>query len=206
MKNQTASSLHFQRKISEFCDVRVAPLVSKRALDNIKPYLTSLILYRKHPPMRNERVDWQSISYACGLDGDMTAALKKNMQLALEAITRWIDKAPSKDDDRPRVSDRSIKSTSVSAGSVARQKKSVAAHAPTSPSTKSKTGVAPKPVEEFPKPLFDWTDDPPDFQQALIYHMRRHGDSYWHLHRAVTGENDAFDHKTLFSLLIAPEN
>lgn len=200
MKNQTASSLHFQRKISEFCDVRVAPLVSKRALDNIKPYLASLILYRKHPPMRNERVDWQSISYACGLDGDMTAALKKNLQPALEAITRWIDREPSKDDDRPRVSDRSAKSISVPAGSVARQKKSPsAARAPSLPTTKAKTGVAPKPVEEFPKPLFDWADNPPDFQQALIYHMRRHGDSYWHLHRAVTGENDAFDHKTLFS-------
>ncbi|MBB2821649.1 UNVERIFIED_ORG: hypothetical protein GGD51_005143 [Rhizobium esperanzae] len=52
MRNQTASSIHFHRKIAEFCDVRLAPLVSKRTLDNIKPYLTSLIIYRKHPPMR----------------------------------------------------------------------------------------------------------------------------------------------------------
>ncbi|OAP50304.1 hypothetical protein ATB98_14920 [Sinorhizobium saheli] len=29
--------------------------------------------------------------------------------------------------------------------------------------------------------------------------MRRHGDSYWHLHRAVVREEDAFDHKTLLS-------
>jgi hypothetical protein len=29
MRNQTASSIPFQRKIAEFCNVRLAPLVSK---------------------------------------------------------------------------------------------------------------------------------------------------------------------------------
>ncbi|WP_420841279.1 hypothetical protein [Ensifer aridi] len=65
--------------------------------------------------------------------------------------------------------------------------------------TRAKPGVQPRPIEEFPKPLFDWTEEPDGFQQALIYHMRRHGDSYWHLHRAVVREEDAFDRKTLLS-------
>jgi hypothetical protein len=69
MKTQAASSLHFQRKISDFCDVRIAPLVSKRALENIRPYLTSLIIYRKHPPMRTGRIDWQTVSDACASKG-----------------------------------------------------------------------------------------------------------------------------------------
>ncbi|MBB4189312.1 hypothetical protein GGE07_005994 [Sinorhizobium terangae] len=64
---------------------------------------------------------------------------------------------------------------------------------------RTKPGVQPRPIEEFPAPLFDWTEEPEGFQQALSYHMRRHGDSYWHLHRAIVREEDAFDHKTLLS-------
>ncbi|PJR12752.1 hypothetical protein [Sinorhizobium meliloti] len=193
MRNQTASSIHFQRKIAEFCNVRLAPLVSKRTLDNNKPYLTSLIIYRKHPPMRMNRIDWRSISDACGLEDELTAALKKNLQPGLEAITRWIDKERTIDDDRPTPDD------ALQAPAARRDKSLPAPREQASPRAKAKTGVAPKPIEEFPTPLFDWTDDPSDFQQALIYHMRRHGDSYWHLHRAVAGENESFDHKTLLS-------
>lgn len=29
--------------------------------------------------------------------------------------------------------------------------------------------------------------------------MRRHGDTYWHLHRAVAGDHPTFDNKTLLS-------
>lgn len=100
MKTQTTSSLHFQRKISDFCDVRIAPIVSRRALENIRPYLTSLVIYRKHPPMRTGRIDWQSVSDACGLDGELTAGLKMNLQAGLEAITRWIDSERSKEVER----------------------------------------------------------------------------------------------------------
>jgi hypothetical protein len=105
MKTQTASSLHFQRKISDFCDVRIASLVPKRALENVRSYLTSLIIYRKHPPMRTGRIDWQSVSDACGLEGELTAALKKNLQCGFEAITRWIDNERSKRLPRKELSD-----------------------------------------------------------------------------------------------------
>ncbi|WP_075042273.1 hypothetical protein [Brucella intermedia] len=199
MRNQTDSTLHFQRKISEFCDIRITPLVSKRALDNIKPYLASLIIYRKHPPMRATGVDWQSITDACGLEYEMTATLKKALRPGLEAIKRWIDKERSKADDLPSPTGVTEKAPSASRMSTARPGKSAPPRQTPARAKKAKTGVAPKPVEEFPKPLFDWTDDPAEFQHALIYHMRRHGDTYWHLHRAVTGENGKFDRTTLLS-------
>lgn len=101
MKTQSASSLHFQRKISDFCDVRVAPLVSRRTLENIKPYLSSLILYRKYPPTRMGRIDWRSVSDACGLENEMSPTLKKGLQSGLEAITRWIDQEQPVEHDRP---------------------------------------------------------------------------------------------------------
>jgi hypothetical protein len=110
MRNQTASSIPFQRKIAGFCNVRLAPLVSKRTLDNIKPYLTSLIIYRKiiyrkHPPMRMNCINWRSISDAGGLEDELTAALKKNLLPGLEAIARSIDKERTIDDDRPTPDD-----------------------------------------------------------------------------------------------------
>jgi hypothetical protein len=60
-------------------------------------------------------------------------------------------------------------------------------------------GPAPKPISPFPEPLFEATEDPASFQDALIYHMRRFGDTYWQLYRAVVNLNETFDNKTLLS-------
>ncbi|MBP2238687.1 hypothetical protein J2Z31_005228 [Sinorhizobium kostiense] len=202
MRNQSTSSLHFQRKISEFCNVRIAPVASKRALENIRPYLISLIIHRKMPPMRNGRIDWQAVADACGIEDEMTAELKKNLRSGLEAIVRWLGKERPAEDDRPAV-ERPTTKTKTAAGSAktmaARPTSSAATAAIEREQTRAKPGAQPRPIEEFPKPLFDWTEEPEGFQQALIYHMRRHGDTYWHLHRAIVREEDAFDHKTLLS-------
>ncbi|ACP21992.1 hypothetical protein NGR_b05330 (plasmid) [Sinorhizobium fredii NGR234] len=103
MRKQSTSSLYFQRKISEFCNIRVAPFASKRALENIRPYLISLVIYRKTPPMRNGRIDWQAVADTCGIEDEMTAELKKNLRPGLEAILRWLDKERPEEDDRPAV-------------------------------------------------------------------------------------------------------
>lgn len=93
-----------------------------------------------------------------------------------------------------------MKPAGGSAKTKAARRSSAAAAAPTERAqTRAKPGVQPRQIEEFPTPLFEWTEEPDGFQQALIYHMRRHGDTYWHLHRAVVREEDAFDHKTLLS-------
>ena len=97
--------------MSDFCDVRIAPLVSRRALENIKPYLTSLIIYRKHPPMKKGRIDWQAVSDQCGIEDEMTAVVKKKLQPGLQAIARWIDKERPKGDDRatwPRLAEKRV--------------------------------------------------------------------------------------------------
>lgn len=52
-------------------------------------------------------------------------------------------------------------------------------------------------IEEFPTPLFDGWIDPTTFQEALALHMRRHGDSYWHLHRAVVRDDENLDRTTI---------
>jgi len=152
--------------------------------------------------MRTGRIDWQAVAEACGIEAELTPELKKNLLPALEAITRWVDKERSEEDDRPtaeRPKRKLVAGASRARETVARQSPVVAARSVDSKQAKAKPGVQPKPIEAFPKPLFDWTEEPEGFQEALIYHMRRHGDSYWHLHRAVVRDDDAFDHKTLLS-------
>ncbi len=46
-------------------------------------------------------------------------------------------------------------------------------------------GKKPAPVVEQPDPLFtDWIE-PGSFHESLALHMRRHGDTYWGLWRAL---------------------
>jgi hypothetical protein len=44
MPKDDLSSRHSQRKISEFCEARISPISSKRVLENVRPYLISLII------------------------------------------------------------------------------------------------------------------------------------------------------------------
>ncbi len=61
----------------------------------------------------------------------------------------------------------------------------------------AKRGMQAKPVVEFPEPKFsDWID-PPVFHDALVLQMERHGDSIWHLHRAVALPGETFNRTTI---------
>jgi len=200
MKKQTASSVHFYRKISSFCDVRIAPLVSTRDLENIKLYLSRLIARQTHPPMRMSRVEWQAICNACGLKEEMTPELKKNLQPGLEAVVRWIAQKKVKDDDRVAPARSTARSVNAARTSRPRTAKTSTSTKPApNPRSSEKIVATSERAEEFPRPLFDWTDDPPDFQQALAYHMRRHGEDYLTLYRAVGRDHATFNRTTLLS-------
>ena len=101
MPKQDLSSRHFQRKISEFCEVRIAPVASKRMLENVRPYLISLLIYRNSPPILNGRIDWTTIGQACGIEDELTAELKKTLRPGLDAIIRWLGAQPAAGDARP---------------------------------------------------------------------------------------------------------
>jgi hypothetical protein len=60
-------------------------------------------------------------------------------------------------------------------------------------------GAKPAPIIEFPEPLFsDWID-PGSFQEALALHMRRHGDTPWHLWKAVIQPGETLSMYTIRS-------
>ncbi|CAD7052482.1 hypothetical protein RHAB21_04453 [Pseudorhizobium halotolerans] len=49
MPNEDLSGRHFQKKISTYCDVRLAPVAPDWILENIWPYLLGLVTFRKTP-------------------------------------------------------------------------------------------------------------------------------------------------------------
>ncbi|MDH7639987.1 hypothetical protein [Sphingomonas oryzagri] len=63
--------------------------------------------------------------------------------------------------------------------------------------TAPRRGRKPTPVVEFPDALTgDWLD-PESFADALALHARRHGDSLWHLHKAIVVDGETFQRKTI---------
>ena len=60
-----------------------------------------------------------------------------------------------------------------------------------------KRGPKPKLIVEFPEASGEEWVDPTSFPEALALHMRRHGDSCNHLHRAIIGPGDKTDRKTI---------
>lgn len=63
--------------------------------------------------------------------------------------------------------------------------------------TGTRRGRKPTPVVEFPVALTDDWIDPESFADALSLHARRHGDSLWHLHRAIIADDETFQRKTI---------
>lgn len=49
IKKSSASDV-FQRKISDFCDMRLKPLLQPRSFENIKGFMIGLIVFQSRPP------------------------------------------------------------------------------------------------------------------------------------------------------------
>ena len=64
-------------------------------------------------------------------------------------------------------------------------------------SLKKRRGPKPRPVVELPEPRATIWADKDAFHEALVMHIERHGDTVWHLHKAVTGPKDRIDRKTI---------
>jgi integrase len=201
MATHDLSIHHFQRKISDFCEVRIAPVASQRVLESIRPYLIGLVIHRRPPPIVSGRMDWAAIGQACGIENQLTAELKKALRPGLDAIIRWLGTPPVAEDIL------SAKPLAKSKKALPRKSETVTRSRPQqilsneipAQSSSMPRGPQPKPISPFPEPLFEATDDPASFHDALVYQMRRFGESYWQLYRAVVRLGETFDDKTLLS-------
>lgn len=200
MPNEDPSKRHFQKKISTYCDVRIVPVAPNWVVDNVRPYLLALITFRKTPALANNRYDWRQIAHDCGIDEALTTALKKQLRPALDAIMRWLKEPPVEDDakkgKRPQARPKA-RATNKFAPSTMDQHHGVEVVG--SSRSIGRPGPKPRPVSDKPEPLFETNEDPSSFADALAYQMRRFGESYWQLHRAVVRIDESFNAKTLLS-------
>ncbi|MDK4715895.1 hypothetical protein [Rhizobium sp. CNPSo 4039] len=186
--NPTAKA--FQRKIASFCEIRLAPLASPAELERLTAYMLALVNDQALPPTKGKTVDWTEIAAACRLSAKPSAKLMRVGQHGFDAIIRWVNTNTATPRNR-----------TSSSSSSARISKARAASGNRSAEKNSKPGAKPKPIDEFPIALFDDYTEPVSFQAALELHIRRFGETYYHLHRAVVRPGDSFDAKTLLSWL-----
>ena len=151
------------------------------------PTFLGLITFRKKPPLARNRYDWRQIAHDCGIDEALTMTLKTQLRPALDAIMRWLKEPPVEDD---ALNGARLRASTLNAGG---RRKSVPTAATQghargrvarSPSA-SRRGPRPNPISDKPEPLFEANENLSSFADALAYHMRRFGESYWQLHRAV---------------------
>lgn len=201
MAKHDLSSHHFQRKISDFCEVRIAPIASQRMLQSIRTFLIGLVIHRRPPPIVSGRMNWTTIGEACGIEGELTVELKTQLRPGLDAIFRWLGEPPAAEDIRstePRAKSKKALPRKSETVTRSRPQQILSDEIPAQSSSMPR-GPQPKPISPFPEPLFEATDDPASFQDALVYQMRRFGESYWQLYRAVVRLGETFDDKTLLS-------
>ncbi|MBY5406540.1 hypothetical protein [Rhizobium leguminosarum] len=197
MANSTpTSSETFQRKIASFCEMRLSPLLQPRSIENLSSYMLGLIGHHAYPPMKFGKLDWQEIALACDLTNELTDDVKRTAQHGFDAISRWLAANKAAGATRPRLAEKQKPTQRL-------PRNRQAAAIPSAPAMKhsAKTGPQPAAIEEFPSPLFDRWEDPVSFQASLELHMRRFGESYYYLHRAVIRPDETFDNKTILSWL-----
>ncbi|QKS00640.1 hypothetical protein F9288_14180 [Sphingomonas sp. CL5.1] len=77
------------------------------------------------------------------------------------------------------------------------RRKRISSARPLPASLKKKRGPKPRPVVALPEAKSGIWADKDAFHEALAFHIERHGDTVWHLHKAITGPKDRVDRKTI---------
>ena len=188
----------FQRKIDAYCAMRLIPIFSTNDADALNAYMRRLIERRCGPQRTGGHTDWDMVARLTGVDAAMLAVHHRAIDPAFDAIIRW-----SRDGDAGRDAATSPRK------STADKKKALLAK---QPKARARTVAAdntrprdvlpkrkPADIIEFPEPLFQQWTDPSGFAEALQLHMRRHGETYWVLHRSVVRSDEAMDKNTLLS-------
>lgn len=192
-------------KICDYCRLRVDPALPPNEAARIREFLLGLIAQSQIPPRKLRRYDWEEIAFQCDIDNKILRNLKATIEPALDAITRNT-KAFSKRGSASVLRNAGPTEGQFPHGHLAqRAVKEIAPSVIRAPVQlellpafeRRKSGTKPRTTEEFPTSLSEEWVDPSTFQEALQLHLRRHGDSCWHLHRCVVRKGENFDRSTI---------
>jgi hypothetical protein len=104
---QSSTPEIFQRKISDFCTLRLAPLLQQRTFENVRAYMIGLVQFRSNPPTRAGKIDWQAIALACDMESELTTEVKRAVQPGFDAIARYLGMSkPNKPSTSPALQRR----------------------------------------------------------------------------------------------------
>ncbi|MFG1433321.1 hypothetical protein V5F69_20020 [Xanthobacter sp. V2C-4] len=188
--------LTFARMLEKFCQQRVSTILSPRDAALFQNWLLRLLAARISPPKAAGDYDWPAISDACGVDHVDIKRAARVLSPGLDALTR---------DIRRSGGGRQKKTAPLPSRETYREAMAVATADPedlsfseTTPlRSRRKSGVRAKSIVEFPESDSKPWVDPLSFADALVLHMRRHGDSSRHLARVLANSAGQVDETTL---------
>lgn len=86
----TPSTKVFQRKIDNFCRIRLAGAFPPSEFEGLRGYLSMLIQTRRLPPKIGNRTDWSIVSEFSGIESSRLSQASKLIDPALDAIARFV--------------------------------------------------------------------------------------------------------------------
>lgn len=189
------------KMLAAYCDVRINPVLGSEMGTRIYDYLVGLLHDRSFPPFRGSRIDWERLAFDLDLPREHLSVAQRTLRPVLDAIVRTLcsTRMLKAENQRSTMLSRPKHSKHIEKTDSAASIRGKSLAEPGTARKRSRTGYAPKPVVDYPVPLWnDWVE-PETFALAISLHMRRHGDTAWHLHRAIVRRDETFDRKTIAS-------
>ncbi len=189
--DQTAIVL--RRKISSFCEMKLAPLTDAKQFHAISEYMTGLIDDRVPPPSLGRHVNWKKSRAHAVLSKHRVSSGELRSTVSMPSHGGSLKPGESIQDPRPRAEQQ----RHAAAQKVSQSRKLQTLQNPVIDQSPAETQAH----RRVPEPLFESYDEPVSFQAALQFHIDRFGESYYHLHRAIFRDGDALEATTLLSWL-----
>lgn len=194
------------RMLTDFCHKKLTTVLAPREVELFREYILDLLDRRQRPAYRGRGLKWDAIATDCGIGEDRLRDASSIIKIGFDALDRALATLPPK--AKPQTPQGPAHASQPGRGLPKARYISAdqAEHAPAPQERPKKLlpaapvrrpGVKPKAIVEFPDAIFDKWDDPTAFHDALDLQMRRFGDSYWQLHRAVIGVEQQTDRKTI---------
>lgn len=151
-----------RRAIDVACG-KLAATVTPSQRGSIRRALRRLARDGQAPPRRGRGFNWDRLAEVCGVGADVIETSRYDLTPALKLL---VSSAAPPVEGQPK---RSAHARPCETAPPARRR-----------------GRRPAPYVEFPEASPEPWEDPAHFRDALALHMRRHNDSTWRLHAALT--------------------
>ena len=164
--------------VDAYFAARIEPLVSAEDANRLRRYLKGLLEQRVFPPLRGNSINLNAAAKLCGIPPDVLRAVRKHLVPISNSICRTLFAVGAQPYRAPPPVIRPVPIKPKLAQKTARP-------APLPESGKPRRGKRKKVIVEFPEPLWDANTERMAFPAALTTEMKRHGDTSFHLCRAI---------------------